>query len=270
LTRLSQTLFAILVGTLLPSSTAFAQSMEISVAVLPDAPSALLLQSQSSTATPVQQATPQTEEQRKAEANTELKQEEQQRLLGIVPNFNVVLNGKAAPLTAKQKFSLMLHGVKDPYYFGIAFISAGYSEINDSHTGFGWGPAGFFKRAGASYADNADGAFWGNAVLPALLHQDPRYFRQGTGSIKSRFIHAALSTVLCHGDNGKSQFNFSNVAGNFIAGGISNLYYPANERGVGLTLENGAEVTLFGALGGQVLEFGPDAVNHLFHHKKKQ
>ncbi len=218
---------------------------------------------------PAQQTAPKADAQRKDASAEQLKQEEQQRLLGIVPNFNVVLNGKADPLTARQKWSLMFHGIRDPYYFGIAFISAGSSEISGSHNGFGWGPGGFFKRVGASYADNADGAFWGNALLPAVLHQDPRYFRQGTGSFKSRFLHAALSTVICHGDNGKNQFNISNVGGNFIAGAISNAYYPANERGVGLTLENGAEVTTFGALGGQVLEFGPDVVK-LLHHKKKK
>ena len=176
-----------------------------------------------------------------------------------MPQFQVVMGGKAVPLSPGQKARLALHSAIDPFYIGWAFvIGGGLGEVEDSHSGFGWGPAGYFKRVGATYADNVNGALIGNALLPIILHQDPRYFRKGTGSIKSRFVYAALSTVICHGDNGKNQFNTSNVLGNFISGAISNAYYPANERGLGLTFENGADVTLFGALGGQLLEFGPD------------
>jgi hypothetical protein len=202
---------------------------------------------------------PKTKEQEHAEAEAQLQKEEKQRLLGVMPQFQVVMGGSAVPLSAGQKWRLAAHSAIDPFYIGWAFvISGGLGEAEDSHTGFGWGPSGYFKRVGAGYADNVNGALIGNALLPALLHQDPRYFRKGTGSFKSRFVYAALSTVICHGDNGKNQFNMSNVLGNFISGAISNAYYPANERGVSLTLENGAEVTFFGALGGQLLEFGPD------------
>jgi len=205
-------------------------------------------------------------QQQHSESERELKQEEQQRLLGVVPNFNVVMNGQALPLSGSQKWNLALHGIVDPFYFGWAFaVGGGYSELVDSNSGYGWGPAGYFKRVGANYADNVNGAIIGNALLPQLLHQDPRYFRKGTGSIKGRIWVAALSTVVCKGDNGKTQFNVSNVLGNYISGAISNVYYPANQRGIGLTLENGSEVTLFGALGGQMYEFAPDLIRIVFH-----
>jgi hypothetical protein len=185
--------------------------------------------------------------------------EEKQRLLGVMPQFQVVMGGQAVPLSPGEKWRLALHSAIDPFYIGWAFvIGGGYGELVDSNSGYGWGPGGYFKRVGANYADNVNGALIGNALLPSILHQDPRYFRKGTGSIKSRFVYAALSTVICHGDNGKNQFNVSNVLGNFISGAISNAYYPSDQRGLGLTLENGADVTLFGALGGQLLEFGPD------------
>ena len=199
------------------------------------------------------------------EAERELKEEEKQRLLGIMPQFQVVMGGKAVPLSPSEKFRLALHSAVDPFYIGWAVvIGGGFGEIVGDHDGYGWGPYGYLKRVGANYADNVDGALIGNAVLPSILHQDPRYFRQGTGSIKKRFLYAAGSTVICHGDNGKNQPNVSNVLGNFISGAISNAYYPANERGLGLTLENGLSVTLFGALGGQLLEFGPD-ISRLLH-----
>ncbi len=185
-----------------------------------------------------------------------------------MPQFQVVMGGQAVPLSGGQKWKLALHTAIDPFYIGWAFVvGGGYGELVDSNSGNDWGPGGYFKRVGANYADNENGALIGNALLPTLLHQDPRYFRKGTGPVFKRFLYAAESTVVCHGDNGKNQPNVSNVLGNFISGAISNLYYPADQRGVDLTLENGASVTLFGALGGQILEFGPDLAR-LVHHKR--
>jgi len=201
--------------------------------MLPDSPSAKLQQA----GTPPQTTPPanETDAQRKAreqreEAAREVQEEEKQRIAGVVPNFNVVLNGKAVPLSPGQKFNIAFHSIIDPYTIGIAVVSGGFGEITDDHTGYGHGAAGYFKRFGAAYADSADGTLIGNAVLPSLLHQDPRYYRKGEGTIKSRILYSALTTFICHGDNGKRQFNTSNVLGNFIAGGISNAYYPSDER----------------------------------------
>jgi hypothetical protein len=226
--------------------------------------------SQSESGSPATSAPTDAKQSQHDEAERELKAEEQQHLLGVVPNFNVVMNGQALPLTGGQKWDLALHSVVNPFYFGWAFVvGGGYSELTGSNSGYGWGPAGYFKRVGANYADNVNGALIGNALLPQLLHQDPRYFRKGTGSIKSRIWVAALSTVVCKGDNGKTQFNTSNVLGNYVSGAISNAYYPADQRGVALTLENGTQVTLFGALGGQLYEFAPDLIRILLHQHPK-
>jgi hypothetical protein len=195
--------------------------------------------------------------------------QEKQRLLGVMPQFQVVMGGQAVPLTGGQKWRLALHTAIDPFYIGWAFvIGGGYGELVDSDSGYGWGENGYFKRVGANYADNVNGALIGNALLPQLLHQDPRYFRKGTGPVFKRFLYAAESTVVCHGDNGKNQPNVSNVLGNYISGAISNAYYPEDQRGVVLTLKNGTSVTLFGALGGQILEFGPDLAR-LVHRERK-
>ena len=221
--------------------------------------------------TPPATPAPDAKQQQHDEAERELQTEEKQRLLGVMPQFQVVNGGKAVPLSAGEKWRLAAHTAIDPFYIGWALvIGGGYGELadSDSQRGYGWGPSGYFKRVGSNYADNVNGALIGNALLPSILHQDPRYFRKGSGSIKRRFVYAALSTVICRGDNGKNQFNTSNVLGNFISGAISNAYYPADQRGLALTLENGADVTLFGALGGQLLEFGPDLVGllHRKHH----
>lgn len=232
-----------------------------SEAVLPETPlpQAALQVAQTTAVQPPAPTGADAKEQNHEEAERELKAEEKQRLLGVMPQFQVVMGGNAVPLSGGQKWRLALHSAIDPFYIGWALvIGGGYAELVGSHNGYGWGADGYIKRVGANYADNVDGALIGNALLPQLLHQDPRYFRKGSGSIKSRLLYAALSTVVCHGDNGKRQANVSNVLGNFISGAISNAYYPANERGIALTLENGVSVTLFGALGGQILEFGPD------------
>ena len=225
--------------------------------------------SPAATQPPAPQSPADLKKQQHDQAERDLKAQEKQRLLGVMPQFQVVMNGQAVPLTGGQKWRLALHSAIDPFYIGWAFtVGGGYSEIVDSNRGYGWGDAGYFKRVGANYADNVNGALIGNALLPQILHQDPRYFRKGTGPIFKRFLYAAESTVVCRGDNGKNQANVSNVLGNFISGGISNLYYPKEERGALLTVENGISVTLFGALGGQILEFGPD-LNRLAHRKKK-
>ncbi len=247
-----------------PSVTSSSSVTSQDDSILPDSPSA-----QAAQQAPARETDEQRKARERAESEAQVKREEHQRNFGIIPNFNTVLGGRVPPLTPGQKFDLVYHTAKDPYTITLAFIVAGLGEAEDSDSGDNWwGPYGYLKRVGASYADNVDGALIGNAILPSLLHQDPRYYRKGTGPIMSRVIHSALSTVICLGDNGKRQFNVSNVAGNFIAGGVSNLYYPAAERGVGLTFENGAEVTAEGVVGAQILEFAPDISAYI--HRRRE
>jgi hypothetical protein len=218
---------------------------------------------------PAQTETPeQRQERQRRESAAQVKAEEQQRIAGVMPDFNVVIGGVAPPISPRQKFDLVYHTSIDPFTIGLAAVLGGYDEISGSHNGYGWGPGGYFKRFGAQYADNVDGAFWGNAVLPSLLHQDPRYFRKGTGSIKSRILYSALSSVICRGDNGHKQFSISNIGGNLISGAISNLYYPSNERGIGLVFDNALQVTAEGAVGAQLLEFSPDLI--ALYHRHRQ
>lgn len=207
----------------------------------------------------------------KAEADREVKAAEKQRAAGVLPLFNVVISGAAVPLTPKQKFDLSFHTIIDPYTFALAVVfGGGLGELEDSHTGYHHGVQGLFERIGASYADNAIGNLIGNAALPVLLHQDPRYYRKGTGSIKSRIVYSALTTFICYGDNGHKQFNTSNVLGNYISGAISNAYYPQDERGVELTIENGSLVTAEGMLGAQLLEFSPDFSDYLARRRARK
>jgi hypothetical protein len=242
---------------------------EIATAELPDAPSTLLQQAGAAQQAPPANETPEQRKAREAEGQAEVKKQEKQRVGGVLPLFNVVISGKTVPLTPAQKFDLSYHTIIDPYTIGLAVVvGGGFGELEDSHQGYHHGPEGLFKRIGASYADNAIGNVIGNAVLPTLLHQDPRYYRKGEGSIVSRVVYSALTTFISYGDNGKKQFNTSNIVGNVIAGGISNAYYPSDERGLVLTLQNAATVTYEGMLGAQILEFSPDLQNYV--HKRRE
>jgi len=174
-------------------------------------------------------------------AEEQIKIEEKQRVLGVLPNFYVSYIPNAAPLTPRQKFKLALRTVVDPFTFVFVGGAAGVEQAQNHFAEYGQGAQGYGKRFGAGYADTITGTFIGGAILPSLLKQDPRYFYKGTGSKPSRFLYAIANSVICKGDNGRWQANYSNILGSLAAGGISNLYYPSQDRdGVGLTLENGA------------------------------
>jgi hypothetical protein len=206
------------------------------------------------------------EDTRKQIAARQVKQQERQRILGVFPNFNSSYIPDAVSLTPKQKFELAFRAATDPVTFVVAAADAGISQWNNDYAGYGQGAQGYFKRWGASYADTFDGDMLGNALFPVLLHQDPRYFRKGEGSFKSRIWYAALTTVRAKGDNGKWQPNVSNILGNLAAGGISNLYYPSTDRGAGLTFQRAFTVTAEGAIGAVLVEFWPD-IRHKFLHR---
>ncbi len=188
-------------------------------------------------------------------------------MLGIIPSFNTSYVSDAVSLNAKQKVSLAFHSAVDPYTFAIAFIVAGLGEAKDSDPGFGWGPEGYFKRSGAAYLDAFDGTMIGNAFLPIILHQDPRYFRLGHGKVSHRLFYAIATSFICKHDNtGKWEPNYSNVGGNIISGAISNYYYPSESKsGIEQTFEAGLTVTFEGTFGATLQEFWPDISRKLFH-----
>ena len=174
-------------------------------------------------------------------AQEQLKDQEHQRVLGIVPNFYVSYVSEPASLTSKQKFQLALKATTDPVTTAAVGIIAGVDQAANRFSGYGQGAQGYAKRYGASYGNFASGLFIGGAVLPSLLKQDPRYFYKGTGTKRSRFLYAISRTVVCKSDNQLWQPNYSSVLGDLAAGGISNLYIPERDRhGAALTFQNAA------------------------------
>jgi len=188
-------------------------------------------------------------------AEAQIKEEEKQRVLGFVPNYYVSYVPDAASLNTKQKFELAWKTTINPITFALTGAAAGLEQMQDQYGGYGQGAQGYGKRYGATYADVVTGNFIGAALLPSLFKQDPRYFYKGTGSKKSRVLYALANSFITKGDNGKWQPNYSGLMGSFAAGGISNLYYPASDRGVGLTLENVAITIAAGSAANILQEF---------------
>jgi hypothetical protein len=187
-------------------------------------------------------------------ATEEVKIEETQRVFGIIPNFYVVYDQNPAPLTTKLKFHLALKTSTDVVTFLGVGVLAGFNQAGDTPNYVqGW--KGYGERFGAVAADGFSDIMIGGAILPSLLHQDPRYYYQGTGTNKSRVLHALSSPFVCRGDNGKRQPNYSSVGGDLGSAALSNLYYPASNRGAGLVFQNFALTTGERMLSSLVQEF---------------
>lgn len=251
------------IGTVLHAQSGIALSplLHAEAASLPAAPEA-----QNTPDANAQQQAP-APETRREQAARQLRQQEHQRILGVIPNFNTTDIQDAAPLSPKQKFDLAFRGAIDPFEFVAAGALAGIGQATNNHAGYGQGAAGYGLRYGAAFADSADGVLWGSAILPVLFRQDPRYFRKGTGSVWTRVRYSILTAVWTKNDNGKWGPNYSNVLGNFVSGGISNLYYPSEDRGLELTSEGAVIVTGEGALGALGVEFWPDISRKFFQKR---
>lgn len=195
-------------------------------------------------------------------AEEQLKEQERQRIAGVMAAFNTTRNMDAVPLSPGQKYRLFFKSATDPWPFFLTGVVAGIGQAEDSYSEWGQGFQGYAKRYGAAYSDYFIGNFFGNAVLPAVLHEDPRYFQKGTGRASTRALWAAASTVWCRRDNGTWGPNYANVAGNMIGAAISRLYYPPSERTVSDTINDGLTVTVEGIVGAEVIEFWPDLERH--------
>lgn len=212
-----------------------------------------------------QDSAPQTapaEKSQHEKAEEQLKEQERQRIAGVMAAFNTTRNRDAVPLSPGQKFRLFFKSATDPWPFFLTGVVAGIGQAEDSDSEWGQGFQGYTKRYGAAYSDYFIGNFFGNAVLPSLLHEDPRYFQKGTGRAATRALWAAASTVWCRRDKGTWGPNYANVAGNMIGAAIARVYYPASERTVGDTIDDGLTVTVEGIVGAEVIEFWPDLERH--------
>ena len=185
-------------------------------------------------------------------AAEQVKAEEKQRLLGVIPNFYTSYVYDAAPLTTKQKFSLASRDTFDPISLIGVGITAGIEQANNTHAGYGQGAGGYGKRFAAQFANGRSSDLLSHAVFPSLFHQDPRYYYQGSGSVKSRVVHAVSFAFVTRSDSGRPMPNYSYLLGDMCSGALSNLYYPQADRGANLVFTNAA-IGLAGRAGATVL-----------------
>jgi hypothetical protein len=183
----------------------------------------------------------------------QLKSEEKQRLLGVLPDFFVSYASNAAPLTAAQKFQLGWKTIIDPVSLLGTSISAGIQQARNNYPEFGQGTEGYAKRFGAQYANRVSRVIIGRVVMQSIFHQDPRYFYKGTGSIRSRALYAIGTAFVAKGDNGNWQFDYSDVLGGMASHELSTLYYPSTSRPVRRLADD------------VLLGFTGRAENNLFH-----
>jgi hypothetical protein len=191
--------------------------------------------------------------------------EDDGRIFGIIPDNKVPVPGAfSKALTSREKYRLAFRETADPFTFVLAGFTASVSQWRNTSAEFGQGGAGYAKRFGAAYADQAIGNYVTEAILPSLLKQDPRYFRKGTGTKWRRLEYAVTRVGVTRTDSGKAEFNYSEIAGNAAATGIGNLYYPTSERSARETGERfGVQVMSDGAFN-VLLEFWPDVRRAMF------
>jgi len=170
-------------------------------------------------------------------ALAQIHQQEQQRVFGVFQNFYTSYIWDAQPMPTKQKYQLAFKSLYDLPQFFIAAAAAGVEQDRNTYPGYGPGIEGYGKRYGAILATSFDARIIGYAILPSVLHQDPRYFYQGSGSIPSRTLHAASFTFITRGDNGKAEPNYSHLLGSLAAAGIANAYLPVGSHSLGDTFQ---------------------------------
>jgi hypothetical protein len=168
-----------------------------------------------------------------------VKHEEEQRVLGVVPSYYVAYEKNTLPMSPSLKFNLAIRAETDVVTFTGAALLAGIHQASDTPA-YQQGFKGYAQRYGAAYAGGVSDILIGGAILPSLLHQDPRYFYSGEGTTRQRVTHALRSIFLTHGDNGKIEFNYSGIGGDMASAALANTYYPSADRGAHLFLANWA------------------------------
>jgi hypothetical protein len=157
----------------------------------------------------------------------------------------------------------------DPYTVTSIAFTAGWAQANNNLAGYGQGAGGYAKRFGAGMADQSASGFFKTFLFPSLLHQDPRYFRKGSGPWRLRLAHALIRPVITNTDSQRKAFNWSGLLGGLAASALANTYYPEEERGAGKTISRVAMGIPSSVIDHLVDEFGPDLQQKLMRERRQ-
>lgn len=194
-------------------------------------------------------------------------QEKQPRLFWIIPTYTVSNSKLPISLSSSEKFHLFFKNTTDPYTLTYTAFSAGMQQANNEPPGYGQGAAAYGKRLGAGLADETSAAFFRTYLFSSVLHQDPRYFRDGSSPFTNRLAHAIIRPVVTRKDSGGRAFNWSGLLGLIAASALSNAYYPAADRGVELTFTRVATGIPLSVIDHLIDEFGPDLEKRFLRRK---
>jgi hypothetical protein len=190
------------------------------------------------------------------------------RLFYVMANYTTVEHtDEFAPLSAKTKFKLSAKTMSDPVTVSFIGAMALMGQAQDSDPTYQQGLQGYAKRYATAFADTGIGTLMTTSVFPTVLHQDPRYFQLGTGSTWHRAIYAVSRIFVTRADNGGAQFNYSEIVGNAVAAGISNIYHPQNQRTAGNTLRVWGTDMMLNTACNVAKEFWPD-IRRKIHARK--
>ena len=169
-------------------------------------------------------------------------------------------------LSAKEKLELSVHQQFRPYAASTKFLAAGWEQLRNSNPRYGTDSAGFGERLGAAFIRQDSNALFSDGVFPALLHQDPRFYRLGSGTILHRAVYAVTRGIITRTDAGKPAPNYSRFLGAAGTYALTMTYYPAVSATWPQTWEGYGISFLTGALGFELHEFGPDLI-HMVRHR---
>jgi hypothetical protein len=213
---------------------------------------------------------PSATQERPKEGKSELEKETgtiNDRILTVMPNYGTVENAHALPpISSKQKFRLATAGVFDYFAFPFDGALAAIDQAKNSPASWGQGWGAYGKRYGATFADNSIGTYMTTAIFPSMLHEDPRYYQLGQGSVAHRTFYSISRLVVARTDSGHSRFNYSELFGNALAAGISNVYHAPEDRTFGRNLSTLGELDMWDGLSNLMKEFWPD-VHRKMQHK---
>jgi len=190
------------------------------------------------------------------------------RVFGVLPNYRTANDtGVYTPITSKQKFIIASKDSFDYPLVLLAAATAGFGQLTNQNPSFGQGMAGYGRRVGTGYADQAIGNIMTEGIFPTMLREDPRYFRRGYGSKWGRTWYAATRVFVTRTDSGGKRFNFSEVLGNATGVAISNSYYPDGRNASDNLTRLGQQIAIDSI--SQVLkEFWPDVKRRLFQRNQ--
>jgi hypothetical protein len=191
------------------------------------------------------------------------------RIFLVVPNYGTVEHPTTTitPLPVKEKFKIALEDSFDTYSVPLAAIVASINQAKDDDSAWGQGWGAYGKRFAAGYGDTVIGSFMTSGVFPSILREDPRYFRKGTGSVRSRSGYALKKIFVIRKDSGGSTFNFSEFGGNAAAAGISLTYHTVQDRNVSNFFSDYATQIAIDVFANQLKEFWPDIRRKIFKKK---